>query len=294
MPRKDLPRSTHALSLLVLGRTVRIDCPHPGLRGHIDDNFGAMAAPMRDTAPDLDYRIEARAPGRFALDRNGTHVCEVGNPDDLVFLLEQDMTVELQKQRSDLYFLHSAALERQGKACLLAAESGSGKSTTAWGLLHHGFRYLSDELSPIDLGSMRVFPYPHALCLKREPPPAYGLPAATTRVGHRIHIPTQALPGATLSWPCVVAAVFLVKHRPHLDAPELRPVTRAEASAHLYVTALNALAHPSHGLDAVVRIAEHAPCFAVESANLAATCALIASTFDEVIGCEAETGRASG
>ena len=294
MPSKDLPRSTHALSLLVLARSVRIECTHSGLRGHIEDNLGAMAAPLRDASPDLDYRIAESTPGLFSLDRNGVHVCEVGNPDDLVFLLEQDLTVELQKQRSDLYFLHSATLERHGKACLLAAESGSGKSTTAWGLLHHGFRYLSDELSPIDLGSMRVFPYPHALCLKREPPPAYALPAATIRVGHRLHIPTHALPGATLSWPCVVGAVFLVKHQPMLNAPELRAVTRAEASAHLYVNALNALAHPSHGLDAVVRIAEHAPCFAVESADLAATCALIASTFDEVIGCEVETGSASG
>ena len=291
MATEPPPRSRHALTFLALGRSIRIECSHAALRGYFEVNFGAMAAPLRDTTPGLDYRIESRAPGSYSLDRNGVQVCTVANPDELVFLLEQDLTVELQKQRSDLYFLHSASIERDGKACLLAAESGSGKSTTTWGLLHHGFRYLSDELSPIDLSTLRVVPYPHALCLKQEPPPAYALPAAAIRVGRRINIPTHALPGATVSWPCAIGAVFLVKHRPGLAAPEMRAVTRAEASAHLYVTALNALAHPSHGLDAVVRIAEQAPCFAVESADLEATCKLIGSTFDDVVGGRVEATR---
>ena len=125
--------------------------------------FGAVLYPMPDSVPVLDYRVESRPGESLALLRNGQEVSIVQSPDDMLFLLEQDVTVELQKRRSDLYFLHSAAIERQGKAWLLAAESGSGKSTTAWGLLHHGFGYLSDELSPIDLDSMRVFPYAHAL-----------------------------------------------------------------------------------------------------------------------------------
>ena len=115
------------------------------------------------------------------------------------------------------------------------------------------------------------------------PPPDYALPATALRVGRRIHVPTDALPGATLSWPCALGAVFLVKHRPDLAAPELRAVSRAEASAYLYVNALNALAHPSRGLDAVVRIAEQVPCFSIDATELAATCAVIGSAFDDVI-----------
>ena len=29
-----------------------------------------------------------------------------------------------------------------------------------WALSHHGFRYLSDELAPIDPGTLRVHPFP--------------------------------------------------------------------------------------------------------------------------------------
>ena len=191
--------------------------------------------------------------------------------------------MELQKRRSDLFFLHSAAVDWRGRACLLAAESGSGKSTTTWGLLHHKFHYLSDELSPIELGSMRVFPYPHALCLKRPPAPAYRLPADALDLGRTIHIPAQSLPSGTVSESRPLGAVFLVTHRPELSSPNIRAVSPAEASARLYAIALNALAHPNRGLDAVIRISETVPCFALSAAELSATCALICSTVERTI-----------
>ena len=75
----------------------------------------------------------------------------------------------------------------------------------------------------------------------------------------------------------VLGGVFLIRHRPGQGAPVVRELSSAEASARLYVTALNLLAHPNHGLDAVMQIAEQAPCFALESADLSSTCALIRS-----------------
>ena len=278
-------RSASPLTFLILGQRVRVECPDPVFRQYLTVNFGAMAAPHDDVPPDLHYRVErSDTTASFSLMCAGAEACAGIDPDDILFVLEKEIVVALQKKRADLFFLHSAALEWQGKACLLAAESGSGKSTTAWALLHHGFRYMSDELSPVDLEEMRVFPYAHALCLKREPAAAYALPSGVLRMGCRIHIPTKSQPGAVVSVPQPLGAVFLVTHRPDIAAPELHAVGRAEASARLYVTALNALAHPDNGLEAVVRIAEHVPCFAVYSGDLAATCALIGSKVEHVIG----------
>ena len=77
--------------------------------------------------------------------------------------------------------------------------------------------------------------------------------------------------------PFPLGAVFLVKYRPDLSEPKLHCISAAEAGARLYLTALNALSHPNRGLDAAIRIAEQVPCFAIESAKLPATCALIRS-----------------
>jgi hypothetical protein len=148
---------------------------------------------------------------------------------------------------------------------------------TTWGLLHHGFRYLSDELSPVELDSLTVLPFPRALCLKQPPPDAYPLPQHAIHLGRTIHIPVGSLAGAPISAPRPIGAVFLIRHDPGLHVPALRELGLAEASARLYVTALNPLAHPNHGLDAVARVATHAPCFSLESADLSSTCALIRS-----------------
>jgi hypothetical protein len=222
-----------------------------------------------------DYAVGSTADKRF-------HAVGL---DDLLFRLEKDIVVRLQQRRTDLLFLHAAVVEWRGRAMLLAADSGSGKSTTTWALLHHGFGYLSDELGPVDLGSGRVLPYPHALCLKRPPPPPYELPGETLHLGRTLHVPTAALPAATVTGPLPVGAVFLLRHNSNLAQPVLRSVSAAEAGARLYITALNALAHADRGLDAVLGLAAQVPCYTLTTAGLSATCQLLRETLDREASC---------
>jgi hypothetical protein len=246
-------------------------------------NFGAMASP-EDSPPDMEFSVESgETSSSFSLVRRGDAVQAADDSSDLLYLLEKQITVELQRRRADLFFLHAAAIVSRGRVCLLAAESGGGKSTTTWAMLHHGFDYLTDELSPVDIRSMRVFPYPHAICLKRQPPDSYPLPPSAMHLGRTIHVPVRSLPGAAISEPRPLGAVFLLKYQPDLPAPEVRAIGPAEAGARLYANALNALAHTDHGLDAVARIAEHVPCFSVLSAGLPATCSLIRAAFEQAL-----------
>lgn len=271
-----------------MGLRVRVECQDPGLRRDIVANFAAMTAASEGGAPDLDYQVaKDAARDTFGLACQGTVIDDGLDAGDLLFALEKSLTVELQKRRPDLFFLHAAALERNGVAFLMAAASGSGKSTAAWGMLHHECRYLSDELCPIDLDTMRVFPYPHALCLKQDPPAPYALPANTLRLGRTLHVPVADLPAPAVSEPVALGAVFLVTHRPDIAAPEMHAIGPAEAGARLYVNALNALAHRNQGLEAAARIAQHVPCFALSSARLAPTCALVRATVDAI----ASSGR---
>jgi hypothetical protein len=243
-----------------------------------------MASPEEESLPDIEFSIASgETSSSLSLVYRGHAAQAEADSSELLFLLEKQITIELQRRRADLFFLHAAAIVLGGKACLLAAESGGGKSTTTWGMLHHGFDYLTDELSPVDIRSMRVFPYPHAICLKRRPPDSYPLPPSAMHLGRTIHIPVETLPGRAVSEPRPLGAVFLLKYRPDLPAPEVRAIGPAEAGARLYANALNALAHSDHGLDAVARIAEHVPCFSVSSAGLPATCRLIRAAFEQAL-----------
>lgn len=285
------------LSFLILGCHVQVAGASDDVRQLLQSTLGAMAAPDRSGAPDLQYRIQdatadAADAAAFVLGRDGCPDREADDLDDLLFQLEKDVVLELQRRRSDLLFLHSAVLEWRGRAILLAADSGSGKSTTAWGLLHHGFRYLSDELAPIDPEAMVVWPYPHALCLKGRPAAPYPLPHETLDLGRTLHVPTSALPSpALIADPLPLGALFFVRHRPELETPKIRRMDPAEAGVRLYVVALNALAHPNRGLDAALRIASGIPCFEVWTTGLPASCATIGVAAEEALGEPGERPR---
>ena len=51
---------------------------------------------------------------------------------------------------------HAAALERGGRALVMPAPPGSGKSTLTAALAHRGWRLMSDEITLFDLASSRV------------------------------------------------------------------------------------------------------------------------------------------
>ena len=55
--------------------------------------------------------------------------------------------------------IHAAAVEKHGRAAILPAPPGSGKSTLCAALVSRGWRLLSDELTLVNLGSGRI----HAL-----------------------------------------------------------------------------------------------------------------------------------
>jgi hypothetical protein len=272
------PAEGASLSLEVLGQRVHVACADAAASAVLRANFGAMIAASGPGGHDFRYRIERGPQSSFTLARDAAEPRACADLGDLAFALEKDLTIELQLRRRELFFLHAAALEWQGRAVLVAGASGNGKSTTAWALLHRGFRFLSDELAPLELDTMTVHAFPHALCLKHDPPPPYALPDDAIRLGPRVHVPPHALPGSAATGPHGLAAVFLVAYRPGLAAPQLREIGRAEAGARLYVCALNPLAHVNEGLDAAVRIAERTPCFAVDAAELARTAALIGAT----------------
>lgn len=62
--------------------------------------------------------------------------------------------------------LHAAAVERDGRAFLVAGPSGTGKTTLALGLLERGWRLLSDDFAPLERGTGLVHPLPKPLGIR--------------------------------------------------------------------------------------------------------------------------------
>jgi len=265
----------------MVGCTVAIDCRDRLAAELIVANYAAMQIDQRHN-PDLQYEVRRRGNGsQFCLARQGRELITAWDESELLFTLEKELTIELQKIRRELYFLHAAALSRGGQGFLIAAPSGTGKSTTTWALLHHGFDYLSDELAPLDLDSLRLQPYPHALCLKNEPPLPYALPARSVRTSSTLHVPVAHLPNSFVSRPTPLSAIFFLEYCPQSNIPMARTITKAEGAARLFVNALNPLAHEQDGLAGAAVIAQRVPSFHLKSAALGPTCDLVKAILDK-------------
>jgi len=264
------------LDLRILGIAVRVRCADPYSHVLLSQGYSAFIAGANASAG-LEYTVLQRKAPAFELGFNGRPIVHALDEYELLYAFEKHMTMQVQKLRQDLLFLHAAALEQHCRAALLVAPSGTGKSTTAWALTNNGFRYLSDELAPISLATLQVHPYPHALCLKWDPPAPFCLPAETLRTSYTLHVPVELLPGEVCREKTPLSAIFFLRYDPQIGSPQAKPISRAEAAARIYSNALNLLAHPRYGLDAALKIAQHSRCFELFTGDLGKTCGLIQS-----------------
>ena len=156
--------------------SLRVCDARVGVCSHNTDATALLVANYRqmrvDPEPaDIEYTIgKDSICNSFFIATKGRNSFKAEQEGEFLYLFDRELTIELQKLRPDLYFVHGAALEYEGKVCLLVGPSKSGKSVTTWALLNEGFRYLSDELAPVDPKTLDVYPYPRALWLRRRSP----------------------------------------------------------------------------------------------------------------------------
>lgn len=83
-------------------------------------------------------------------------------------LLESGLNWCISTQAHHYLILHAAAVEKNGLAAILLAPHGSGKSTLTAGLVHAGWRLLSDELTLIDRKTGLIQALPRPISLKNQ------------------------------------------------------------------------------------------------------------------------------
>lgn len=83
-------------------------------------------------------------------------------------LLEWAMNWCVSMHVQQYLLLHAAVIEKNGYAMVLPAPPGSGKSTLCAGMIHRGWRLLSDEMALIALQGHLVSPFGRAVSLKNQ------------------------------------------------------------------------------------------------------------------------------
>jgi hypothetical protein len=83
-------------------------------------------------------------------------------------LLESGLNWCVAQHAHTFLVIHAAVVEKFGCAMLMPAPPGSGKSTLCAGLVHRGWRLLSDELALIRPADGLIAPCPRPVSLKNE------------------------------------------------------------------------------------------------------------------------------
>jgi len=83
-------------------------------------------------------------------------------------MLEQGLSWCVSTHAHQYLMVHAAGVEKNGRAAIVVAPPGFGKSTLVSGLVLSGWRLLSDELSLIDRKTGWIHPLPRPVRLKSE------------------------------------------------------------------------------------------------------------------------------
>jgi HprK-related kinase A len=143
--------------------------------------------------------------------------------------------------------IHAAVLERHGRAVILPAPPGSGKSTLCAALVTRGWRLLSDEMTLVRLHDGAVLPVPRPVSLKngsiaviREfaPDAVFSTPVENTAKGTIAHLkpPTDSIVRAAEA---ARAACIVFPRYEAGAATSLTPLPKARAFMQVAENAFN-------------------------------------------------------
>jgi HprK-related kinase A len=165
--------------------------------------------------------------------------------------------------------IHAAVVERGGRALILPAPPGSGKSTLCAALINRGWRLLSDELALYDIGSRRVYGMARPVNLKNQsiaivhahtPQAVISAPVADTSKGTVALMKPPAASVLRSREPALPAWIVLPRYQEGSE-PLLDPHEKARTFMLLAEQCFNYDIHGRAGFDAIGDLVETCDCY---------------------------------
>ena len=204
---------------------------------------------------------------------------------ELLPYLEWGINWRLITTRTDYLLVHAATLAYKGRGVILAGGSGFGKSTLAAGLVSRGWTYLCDEFALIDPGTLKLHPFPKAICIKAgsfDIIKRLGLPLWRRRhyvkafKGPVGYIRPQDFPGEKSGDPYPIRYVIFPKYAEG-NEPRLYPMAPGRAGFALAGHAFNRAAFGEKAVSILSDVVRRAECYGLESGPIDSTCDLLES-----------------
>jgi HprK-related kinase A len=184
--------------------------------------------------------------------------------------------------------VHAAVVERGGRAMILPAPPGSGKSTLCAGLVWRGWRLLSDELALINPATGDITPVPRPVSLKNAsidvirrfaPQARFGPVVHETMKGSIAHFSPP--PGAVERCGDTALPAWVVLPRFSAGSEtRLTPLSKAKAMMALADNAFNYHVHGASGFHTMAALVGRSDCFEFSYSRLEEAVDLFAQIAD--------------
>ena len=227
---------------------------------------------------------------RFSVDGRAPH--EDLPAEQALAVFEWGLNLVIALRSHCFLMLHSAVLERNGRALALPAAPGSGKTTLCAALAQRGWRLLSDEFGLLRPGSTNFLPIPRPMPLKNEsidvirafePAVELGPRIPKTRKGTVAHVrPTtesverqnELAPARWFVFPRWVAGAPL----------SLEEISKTEGFAQLATNAFNYEMQGAAGFETVRSLVDASRCFELAYSGLDEAVAALTALADDDAG----------
>lgn len=200
-------------------------------------------------------------------------------------MLEWGLNWCVSRHAHQYLIIHSAVIERGGRAAILPAPAKSGKSTLCAALVHRGWRLLSDEFALLRPRDGCLVPLPRPISLKnasialiRElaPDAAMGPPSADTRKGTIAHLRPPADSVARAGETARPAWLIFPSYQAGAPA-ELARVVKARAFLRVIQNSFNYSMLHATGFETVAAMIDACDCYDFTYGDLGGAIALFDS-----------------
>lgn len=190
--------------------------------------------------------------------------------DHFLPLLKDEVRLQFMRAHPELLWLHAGAIAKNGRATLIAAPSGQGKSTLSTLLVDKGWRFLSDDVAPIRMTPNEVLPFPQRPFRRVNPKRLVPM----DDVGLLRREGVDISPTVVHRVPAPIAAIVIIEYDPATDASISR-LPAGSGALEVLRNLTNFVDHKAGAVGGVAELARAVPIYALRYASRDAAAVLV-------------------